>query len=101
VAQHLAARVDAEPELERLAPAALNIVCFRYLGPDPDRLNAQIVTVLQASGLAAPSTTVLDGRLVIRAAIVNHRTRIEDVEILVREVLRLGRALSASVGVPV
>ncbi len=96
VAQALARRVDEEPELERLAPVALNIVCFRYLGPDPDRLNAEIVTVLQESGLAAPSTTVLDGRLAIRAAIVNHRTRIEDIEILVRAVLRLGRDLSRS-----
>jgi aromatic-L-amino-acid decarboxylase len=78
---------------------ALNIVCFRYRGPDPNGLNAEIVTALQESGVAAPSTTVLDGRLAIRAAIVNHRTRLEDVEILVREVLRLGRALSGSSGV--
>ena len=99
VAQHLAALVDAEPELERLAPVALNIVCFRYRAPDPNALNAEIVTVLQESGVAAPSTTVLDGRLAIRAAIVNHRTRFEDAEILVREVLRLGRALSGSSGV--
>jgi glutamate/tyrosine decarboxylase-like PLP-dependent enzyme len=99
VARHLAALVDAEPELERLAPVALNIVCFRYRGPDPNGLNAEIVTALQESGVAAPSTTVLDGRLAIRAAIVNHRTRLEDVEILVREVLRLGRALSGSSGV--
>jgi aromatic-L-amino-acid decarboxylase len=98
LARDLARRVDAEPRLERLAPVALNIVCFRYLGPDPDRLNAEIVIALQESGLAAPSTTVLDGRLAIRAAIVNHRTRVEDVEILVREVLRLGRSLSGFVG---
>jgi aromatic-L-amino-acid decarboxylase len=99
VARHLAALVDAEPELERLAPVALNIVCFRYLGPDPNALNEEIVTALQESGVAAPSTTVLDGRLAIRAAIVNHRTRPHDVEILVGEVLRLGRALSGSSGV--
>ena len=30
LAQTLAARVDAEPALERLAPVTLNIVCFRY-----------------------------------------------------------------------
>ncbi|MDB5458751.1 MAG: cytochrome ubiquinol oxidase subunit [Caulobacteraceae bacterium] len=98
LAQALARGVDAEPELERLAPVALNIVCFRYRGPDADRLNAEIVTALQESGVAAPSTTVLDGRLAIRAAIVNHRTRAEDIDILVREVLRLGRALSGSFG---
>jgi glutamate/tyrosine decarboxylase-like PLP-dependent enzyme len=98
VAQALMRRVDAEPALERMAPVALNIVCFRFMGPDSDALNHEIVVRLQESGVAAPSTTVLDGRLAIRAAIVNHRTRVEDVEILVREVLRLGRALSGPAG---
>jgi glutamate/tyrosine decarboxylase-like PLP-dependent enzyme len=98
LAQTLARRVDAEPELERMAPVALNIVCFRFRGPDTDRLNAEIVSALQNSGIAAPSTTVLDGRLVIRAAIVNHRTREEDVAVLVDEVLRLGRILSGFSG---
>jgi len=95
LAQALARRVDSEPELERLAPAALNIVCFRYRAEDSDAVNHEIVTRLQESGLAAPSTTVLDGRLAIRAAIVNHRTRLEDVDMLAREVLRLGRDLTA------
>jgi glutamate/tyrosine decarboxylase-like PLP-dependent enzyme len=100
LAQALARRVDAEPALERLAPAALNIVCFRYRDAQGDlnALNREIVTRLQESGLAAPSTTVLDGRLAIRAAIVNHRTRMEDIEILIHEVLRLGRVLSGSLG---
>ena len=30
LAQRLAARVDEEPELERLADVPLNIVCFRF-----------------------------------------------------------------------
>lgn len=92
LARALGARVDAEPQLERLAPVPLNIVCFRFKGSDA--LNAEIVERLQESGLAAPSTTTLHGRLCIRAAIVNHRTRREDVHVLADEVLRLGRALS-------
>ena len=95
LAAHLAARIDAEPRLERLAPTALNIVCFRYRGPDPDALNRRIVIALQESGLAAPSTTTINGALAIRAAIVNHRTRTEDVDILLAEVLRLGDQLTA------
>ncbi len=92
LAQVLAARVDAEPELERLAPVALNIVCFRYrFTADADVRNAALVADLQESGIAAPSTTVLDGRLAIRAALVNHRTRAEDIAILVDAVLALGR----------
>jgi glutamate/tyrosine decarboxylase-like PLP-dependent enzyme len=98
LAQALARRIDSEPELERMAPVALNIVCFRFRGPDADRLNAEIVSALQNSGIAAPSTTVLDGRLVIRAAIVNHRTCEEDILLVVDEVLRLGRILSGFSG---
>ena len=36
LAQHLAATVDAAPDLERLAEVPLNIVCFRYR-PDGSR----------------------------------------------------------------
>jgi aromatic-L-amino-acid decarboxylase len=93
VAQHLADRVDREPELQRLAPVALNIVCFRYVtgGVDLDRLNVEIVADVQEAGIAAPSTTQINGRLVIRAAIVNHRTEAVDVDRLVDAVLAAGR----------
>ena len=96
LAERLAARLDDEPALERLAPVALNIVCFRYRAKDADALNAAIVVELQERGLAAPSTTVIDGRLAIRAAIVNHRTRAEDVDFLVDQVLEIGRRLDAA-----
>ncbi len=60
VARHLAARIDAAPMLERLAPVPLNIVCFRYrFKTDCDRRNAALVADLQESGLAAPSTTIV------------------------------------------
>ena len=98
LAEIMARRVDAEPELERLAPVALNIVCFRFRGPDSDRLNTEIVEALQTSGVAAPSTTTINGRLAIRAAIVNHRTREHDIDIVLDEVLRLGRVLSGFAG---
>jgi aromatic-L-amino-acid/L-tryptophan decarboxylase len=93
LASLLAARVDAEPELERLAPVALNIVCFRYkdaLG-DLDRLNIDITADLQESGIAAPSTTSVGGKLAIRAAIVNHRTTEPDIALVVDAVLAAGR----------
>lgn len=94
LATELGRLVDAEPELERLAPIPLNIVCFRYRSADCDRLNAEIVRTLQCEGLAAPSLTQIEGRTAIRAAIVNHRTRPSDIEALVSGVLRQGRALA-------
>jgi len=93
LAQLLATRIQAEPALELMAPVTLNIVCFRHRGEHPDALNARIVVELQVSGLSAPSTTRLRGVLVIRAALVNHRTRAEDVETLVTAVLELGGRL--------
>jgi glutamate/tyrosine decarboxylase-like PLP-dependent enzyme len=90
LARRLEARVQSEPDLELMAPVALNIVCFRHRGKDPDALNARIVASVQESGLAAPSTTRLRGNLVIRAAIVNHRTRASDIDALVDAVLEQG-----------
>jgi hypothetical protein len=46
-----------------------------------------VVAELQEAGLSAPSTTTLDGHLVIRAAIVNHRTQARDIDTLVEAVL--------------
>lgn len=88
LARHLGERVAAQPELELMAPVSLNIVCFRHRGSD--EFNAALVADLQESGLAAPSTTRLGGRLAIRAAIVNHRTMVQDVDRLWEAVLTLG-----------
>lgn len=90
LARCLEAQIAAEPKLELLAPVQLNIVCFRYRADDADRVNAEIVALLHESGIAAPSTTMLDGRLAIRAAIVNHRTGMRDIEALVSAVLEFG-----------
>ena len=55
------------------------------------------VTMLTSptEGMAAPSTTVLDGRLAIRAAIVNHRTDVVDIDRLVSAVLEFGARRSS------
>ncbi len=48
---------------------------------------------LQESGIVAPSTTTIDGRLAIRAAIVNHRTSQADIDRLVDRTLSIGRSI--------
>ena len=90
IARHLEACIEARPELELMAPVQLNIVCFRYRCADADRINAKIVADLHEGGQVAPSTTVLDQGLAIRAAIVNHRTERRDVEALADLVVTLG-----------
>jgi len=83
LARRLGEAVQAQPALELLAPVSLNIVCFGCRCGDPDRVNAEVAAALQESGLCAPSTTTVNGRLAIRAAIVNHRTGPADIDRLV------------------
>jgi glutamate/tyrosine decarboxylase-like PLP-dependent enzyme len=90
LAQYMKQCIENEPALELLAPVALNIVCFRYRSPNPDEVNRNIVADLQESGIAAPSTTTIDGRLAIRAAIVNHRTNRSDIDALIRATIAFG-----------
>jgi glutamate/tyrosine decarboxylase-like PLP-dependent enzyme len=92
LARHLEQRVLNEPELELAASAQLNIVCFRYMGNDA--LNNEIVADMQEAGIAAPSLTVLDGHVAIRACFINHRTTAADVEALVQATLAFGRKRS-------
>jgi glutamate/tyrosine decarboxylase-like PLP-dependent enzyme len=100
LATYLEQRVRAEPCLELLAPVNLNIVCFRYRAHDANRVNGEIVINIQESGIAAPSTTMLDGQLAIRAAIVNHRTDVSDIDALVEAVLAFGARRAAESDLP-
>jgi aromatic-L-amino-acid/L-tryptophan decarboxylase len=100
-ARHLAELIDSNAELELMAPAPLNIVCFRYrpLGfteEELDGLNKEILFQIQERGIAAPSSTVLNGKFAIRVAICNHRSRFEDFDVLAREVCRIGRELASN-----
>jgi glutamate/tyrosine decarboxylase-like PLP-dependent enzyme len=100
LARRLAARVESEPELELMAPVTLNIVCFRYLCADAEKVNREIVLALYDAGRVAPSSTTLQGRYAIRAAIVNHRTTEADIDTLAASVLEAGRRLSAGLSNP-
>jgi glutamate/tyrosine decarboxylase-like PLP-dependent enzyme len=94
LARYLEEKIAESNELELLAPVSLNIVCFRYRCPEPDRVNARIVVELQESGVAAPSTTRIHGEVAIRAAITNHRTGRRDIDALVSATLAMGRAIT-------
>ncbi len=97
LARYLESRVKETAELELLAPVPLNIVCFRYrAGEEAHRVNARIVADLHEAGDVAPSTTVIDGRLAIRAAIVNHRTSRAEIDTLIEKTVAAGRAIEHS-----
>ena len=92
LARYLEDKVRADPRLELLAPVQLNIVCFRYRAADANAVNAEIVADIHESGIAAPSTTMIEGQLAIRAAIFNHRTDFRDLDALLAAVVRFGAA---------
>jgi aromatic-L-amino-acid/L-tryptophan decarboxylase len=83
IAQHLESLIGRSAVFELCAKVRLNIVCFSVKGDTTGELNREIVMDLHESGVAAPSITRLEGRPVIRAAIVNHRTRLRDMEAFV------------------
>jgi glutamate/tyrosine decarboxylase-like PLP-dependent enzyme len=88
LAQHLAARVDDSPELERLADVPLNIVCFRAR---PQRLdeselndfNERLGSAIRADGRVFLGTTIYAGMTALRPAIVNWQTQTKDIDLLV------------------
>lgn len=97
-ANYLAQLVDNSPQLERLAPVSLNIVCFRFKTDCPDDqelnlINQEILVRLHEKGIAAPSYTNLSGKYCLRVAITNHRSRLEDFELFVDKVIRLGEEI--------
>jgi glutamate/tyrosine decarboxylase-like PLP-dependent enzyme len=98
LAQRLAGRVDEEPELERLADVPLNIVCFRWRpagagDAELDELNRRLGEALLRDGRVFAGPTVFEGKVAFRPAIVNWRTRPEDVDALVDVLLELAGEL--------
>ena len=94
-ARRLAALVDAEPALERLAEVPLSAVCFRWTGGDPatlDEANAAILDRVNRRGRVYLSNATVRGHFVLRACITNHRTTDADVDAVVEEVLAAARS---------
>jgi aromatic-L-amino-acid/L-tryptophan decarboxylase len=87
--------------LELVAPTNINIVCYRYRHDGRSKeelkaLNTEIMLRLQENGTAVVSDTTIQGEYCLRVAISNHRTRREDLELLIRETLRIGDQLAKS-----
>jgi glutamate/tyrosine decarboxylase-like PLP-dependent enzyme len=95
LAAHLAAAVDAAPDLERLAEVPLNVVCFRYRPaglpePELDDINRRLGEALLDDGRVFAGATVYGGRAALRPAISNWRTTADDLDLLVDVVRELG-----------
>jgi glutamate/tyrosine decarboxylase-like PLP-dependent enzyme len=95
LARHLADRVDAAPDLQRLADVPLNVVCFRYRPAELpasrlNEVNRSLGGHLLADGRVFAGTTVYDGQVALRPAVTNWRTTAADLDLLVEVVREIG-----------
>jgi len=98
LAAYLAEQVEAATDFELLAAPELSICCFRYVPPslkeglrtsgrdpaaidaDLDRLNTNIMNLVQRGGRAYLSSATIRGKFALRACITNFRTTRADID---------------------
>jgi len=95
---YLGEQITQQRQLELLTPVTMNVVCYRYNpgGLDDEQLNAlnkELLMRMQEAGVAAPSSTLLQGKYAIRAAITNHRTRRHHLDEMVAGTVAIGDKL--------
>jgi aromatic-L-amino-acid/L-tryptophan decarboxylase len=76
-----------------VAPPDLSIVTFRVHGDDADQ--DAVLAAVNADGRVRLSSTVIDGRVVLRLAILSHRTTPALVDRAVDLVVRAARERTA------
>ncbi|HXO67177.1 MAG TPA: aminotransferase class V-fold PLP-dependent enzyme [Candidatus Dormibacteraeota bacterium] len=96
LAEQLSHAVEQAADLELVA-SGLSVACFRYAPPEIagdderlDAINRELLRRLQLGGDAFLSSSVLRGRFVLRACIINYKSRVEDIERLVELVRSVG-----------
>ncbi|MFN2476279.1 MAG: aspartate aminotransferase family protein [Chthoniobacterales bacterium] len=107
-ARKLEALVHASSDFEMLAPVELSIFCFRYVPThlrsdatardiaseqELDAVNEQLLLALQQDGNSYLSNAQINGRFGLRGCVMNFRTQLDDVRILLDDLRRLAAAV--------
>ena len=103
-ARHLEAMVLASDDFEMLAPVELSIFCFRHVpaqlrNQSPrqiDAFNERLLVALQRDGSSYLSNTVVKERFALRGCVLNYRTTLDDMEILLGDLRRVAKSLPTS-----
>jgi glutamate/tyrosine decarboxylase-like PLP-dependent enzyme len=104
-ARHLESMVQASDDFEMVAPVQLSIFCFRHV-PAPlknqspeaiDAFNERLLVALQRDGSSYLSNTTLGGRFALRGCVLNYRTTLRDMEILLDDLRRVAKSLPGTV----
>jgi glutamate/tyrosine decarboxylase-like PLP-dependent enzyme len=95
---YLGEQVKQHHKLELMAAVTMNVVCYRYNPGNLDddqlnRLNKELLMRMQEKGIAVPSSTLLNGKYAIRAAITNHRTRRHHLDEMITGTIETGNTL--------
>jgi len=103
-ARHLESIVQASDDFEMMAPVELSIFCFRHVpaqlrGQSPEAINAfneRLLVALQRDGSSYLSNATLGGRFTLRGCVLNYRTTLRDMEILIEDLRRVAKSLPPS-----
>jgi glutamate/tyrosine decarboxylase-like PLP-dependent enzyme len=104
-ARYLESMVQASDDFEMVAPVELSIFCFRHVPaqlrnqpPEAiDAFNERLLVGLQRDGSSYVSNATLNGRFALRGCVLNYRTTLRDMEILLDDLRRVGKSLLTSV----
>jgi glutamate/tyrosine decarboxylase-like PLP-dependent enzyme len=96
IAAHVARTVDEGDDFELLAPAPLNVVCFRYRPrglpeEELDELNLRIGRAILRDGRVYVGTTRWADTVAFRPAFVNWQTTTADADLMLETIRELGR----------
>jgi glutamate/tyrosine decarboxylase-like PLP-dependent enzyme len=103
-ARHLESLVNASDDFEMVAPIGLSIFCFRHVPKELhakspqviDACNERLLVALQRDGSSYLSNTTLNGRFALRGCVLNYRTTLRDMEILLDDLRRVARTIPQS-----
>ena len=103
-ARYFESMVRSSDDFEMVAPVELSIFCFRHVpvrlrseSPEAiDAFNERLLIALQRDGSSYLSNATLGGRFALRGCVLNYRTTLHDMEILLDDLRRVARSLPTS-----
>jgi glutamate/tyrosine decarboxylase-like PLP-dependent enzyme len=98
-ARHLESLVRASGDFEMLASVELSIFCFRHRPKhlvnesEIDGWNERLMVALQRDGSSYLSNATINGRFALRGCVMNHRTTLRDMDVLLDDLRRVAATL--------
>jgi len=97
--KYLAEKLINDPCFEVTAPVVSNVVCFRYVREGLsesmlDELNKAILSELYEINMWMISDTETKGKYMLRACCTNHRSRRDDFDYLVNQIIEIASSLN-------